>query len=241
MAHRFMRIGPDPEDKPTQPVTREMLARIAGYYRPYRRKGALVVATVAVQAGLGVIPPLLTAAVVDRAILHHRGGLLNLLIATWILLQLLIGLVGVGLTYLNTTIGQSIVFDLRTRLYRSLRSQGMRFFTHARAGEMVSRLSSDVGGVEDVVATTASQTLSNLFVVVSTLIAMFLLDWRLTLVSLAILPLFIYPTRRVGARSDGSAASRTCRRSSRRRSASPARSSSRSSGATTTRSAVSPA
>jgi len=199
MAHRFMRIGPDPEDKPTQPVTREMLVRIAGYYRPYRRRGALVVATVALQAGLGVIPPLLTAAVVDRAILHHRGGLLNLLIATWILLQLLIGLVGVGLTYLNTTIGQSIVFDLRTRLYRSLRSQGMRFFTHARAGEMVSRLSSDVGGVEDVVATTASQTLSNLFVVVSTLIAMFLLDWRLTLVSLAILPLFIYPTRRVGA------------------------------------------
>ena len=199
MAHRFMRLGPDPDDKPTQPVTREMLARVAGYFRPYARKGGLVALTVAVQAGLGVIPPLLTAAVVDRAIMRHHGGLLNVLIVTWITLQLLIGLIGVGLAFLNSTIGQSIVFDLRMELYRSLRSQGMRFFTHARAGEMVSRLSSDVGGVEDVVTSTASQTLSNLFIAVSTLIAMFLLDWRLTFVSLAILPLFVYPTRRVGA------------------------------------------
>jgi len=199
MAHRFMRLGPDPDDKPTMPVTREMLVRVAGYFRPYARKGGLVAVTVAVQAGLGVIPPLLTAAVVDRALARHNGGLLNVLIVTWIVLQLLIGLIGVGLAYLNSTIGQSIVFDLRMQLYRSLRSQGMRFFTHARAGEMVSRLSSDVGGVEDVVTSTASQTLSNLFVAVSTLAAMFLLDWRLTFVSLAILPLFVIPTRRVGA------------------------------------------
>ena len=199
MAHRFMRLGPDPEDKPTQPITRAMLVRIAGYFRPYWRRGSLVVGTVALQAGLGVIPPLLLAAIVDKAIGHKNGGLLNILVLAAISLQLLTGLVGVGLTYLNTMIGQAVVFDLRTQLYRSLRSQGMRFFTHARAGELVSRLSSDVGGVEDVVTSTASQTLSNLFVVISTLTAMILLNWRLTLVSLAILPLFIYPTRRVGA------------------------------------------
>ena len=132
---RWMKMGPDPEDKPTQPVTREMLRRIAGYFRPYWRKGTLVVGTVALQAGLGVIPPLLLAAVVDRALVHKNGGLLNVLVVLAIALQLLIGLVGVGLTYLNSTIGQSIVFDLRTQLYRSLRSQGMRFFTHAKAGE----------------------------------------------------------------------------------------------------------
>jgi ATP-binding cassette subfamily B protein len=198
MAHRFMRLGPDPTLKPTQPVTREMLVRIAGYFRPYRKKWALVVATVAVAAGLGLVPPLLLATIIDKGILQKNGGLLNVLVALTIFVQLSVGLVGVGLTYLNTMIGQGIVFDLRTQLYRSLRSQGMRFFTHARAGELVSRLSSDVSGVEDVVTTTASQALSNLLIVVSTLVVMFTLNWQLSLVSLAILPLFIYPTRRVG-------------------------------------------
>ena len=199
MAHRFMRLGADPEDKPTQPITREMLVRIIGHFRPYRRQFMIVVATVAVTAALGLIPPLLLGSIVDRAILRGNGALLNLLVVLAIIVQLSIGLIGVGLTYLNTTIGQSIVFDLRTQLYRSLRSQGMRFFTHTRAGELVSRLSSDVSGVEDVVTTTGSQALSNLFVVVSTLAVMFTLNWSLALVSLAILPLFIYPTRRVGA------------------------------------------
>jgi len=198
MAHRFMRLGPDPTLKPTQPVTREMLVRIAGYFRPYSKKWALVVATVAVAAGLGLVPPLLLATIIDKGILQRNGGLLNVLVALTIFVQLSIGLVGVGLTYLNTMIGQGIVFDLRTQLYRSLRSQGMRFFTHARAGELVSRLSSDVSGVEDVVTTTASQALSNLLIVVSTLVVMFALNWQLSLVSLAILPLFVYPTRRVG-------------------------------------------
>ena len=199
MAHRFMKLGPDPELKPTQPVTREMLMRIVGYFRPYKKKGGLVVATVAAQAGLGLIPPLLLAGIVDSAIIRRNGGLLNRLVALAIIVQLLSGLISVGLTYLNTTIGQSIVFDLRTQLYRSLRNQGMRFFTHARSGELVSRLSSDVSGVEDVVTTTASQALSNLFVVVSTLIMMFALNWKLSFVSLAILPFFIVPTRKVGA------------------------------------------
>jgi ATP-binding cassette, subfamily B, bacterial len=198
MAHRFMRLGPDPTLKPTQPVTREMLVRIAGYFKPYRKNWALVVGTVAVQAGLGLVPPLLLATIIDRGILQRNGGLLNVLVALTIVVQLSIGLVGVGLTYLNTMIGQGIVFDLRTQLYRSLRNQGMRFFTHARAGELVSRLSNDVSGVEDVVTTTASQALSNLLIVVSTLVVMFTLNWQLTLVSLAILPLFVYPTRRVG-------------------------------------------
>ena len=199
MAHRFMKLGPDPELKPTQPVTREMLLRIAGYFRPYKKNLALVVTTVAVQAGLGLIPPLLLAGIVDNAIIKKNGGLLNVLVAVSIFVLLASGLISVGLTYLNTTIGQGIVFDLRTRLYGSLRNQGMRFFTHARAGDLVSRLSSDVGGVEDVVTTTGSQALSNLLVVVSTLVVMFALNWKLSFVSLAILPLFIVPTRRVGA------------------------------------------
>jgi ATP-binding cassette, subfamily B, bacterial len=199
MAHRFMRLGPDPDDKPTQPITRAMLSRVAGYFRPYRRRLSGMVVTVIVSAGLGLFPPLLTKLVFDKAIIDQGSrSLLVLLVVTMILVTLVTGLVGVLLTYLNTVTGQAVVFDLRTELYRRLRRQGMRFFTDARAGELVSRLSSDVSGVEDVVTSTASQSLQNVFIVISTLIVMFLMNWRLTLASLAILPFFVYPTRRVG-------------------------------------------
>ena len=198
MAHRFMRLGPDPDDKPTQPVTREMLLRIASYFRPYWRRGLLVLAAVGAVAGFGVLPPVITGAIVDNAILKKAGGLLNWLVVAMVLVSIAGGLAGVALTYLNTTIGQSIVFDIRTELYARLRRQGMRFFTHVKAGELVSRLSSDVSGVEGVVTTTVSQVLSNVLTVGVTLGVMVALDWKLTIVSLAILPLFIVPTRRVG-------------------------------------------
>ena len=198
MAHRFMRLGPDPDEKPTQPVTREMLLRIAATFTPHWRKGLFVLGAIAASAVLGVFPPLLARSIVDRAILPHDGGLLNWLVVAMVVVSIAGGLVGVGLTYLNTTIGQSIVFDLRTQLYARLRKQGMRFFTHAKAGELVSRLSSDVSGIEGVVTTTVSQVLQNVLTVGTTLAVMIALDWKLTLVSLAILPLFIVPTRRVG-------------------------------------------
>ena len=198
MAHRFMRLGPDPDDKPTQPVTRDMLLRVAGTFTPHWRKGMLVLAAIGASAALGVLPPLLAKSIVDRAILLENGGLLNWLVVAMVIVSVAGGLVGVGLTYLNTTIGQSIVFELRTRLYSTLRRQGMRFFTHARAGELVSRLSSDVAGIEGVVTRTASQVVSNVLTVGTTLGVMIALDWKLTLVSLAILPLFVLPTRRVG-------------------------------------------
>ncbi len=198
MAHRFMRLGPDPDDKPTQPVTGEMLARIAGYFRPYAKRGVLVFGAVGTVAGLGVLPPVIAGAIVDNAILRQSGGLLNWLVVAMVVVSIGGGLAGVALTYLNTTIGQSIVYDLRMQLYETLRRQGMRFFTNAKAGELVSRLGSDVSGVEGVVTTTVSQVMSNVLTVGTTLAVMIALDWKLTLVSLAILPLFVVPTRRVG-------------------------------------------
>ena len=198
MAHRFMRLGPDPDDKPTQPVTRDMLLRVARTFTPHWRKGLVVLGAIAASAVLGVFPPLLTRSIIDKAIIPGDTTLLNWLVVAMIVVSVAGGLVGVGLTYLNTTIGQSIVFDLRTQLYGTLRRQGMRFFTHAKAGELVSRLSSDVSGIEGVVTSTVSQVLSNVLTVGTTLAVMIALDWKLTMVSLAILPLFIVPTRRVG-------------------------------------------
>lgn len=198
MGHHWMRIGLDPEDKPTRPVTRAMVVRIAAYFRPYWRRGLLVVGAIATGAVLGIFPPLLVRSAIDNAIANRNGGLLNLLVAGMILIPIAGSLVGVGQTYLNTAIGQQVMFDVRNQLYRSLRRQGMRFFTHTKAGELVSRINNDVTGVESVVTGTVSNIVSNLLTVGTTLAVMFTLDWGLTLISLAILPLFIYPTRRVG-------------------------------------------
>jgi ATP-binding cassette subfamily B protein len=199
MGHHWMRIGLDPDDRPTQPVTRDMLLRVVGYFRPYWRKELVALGVIAASAVLGILPPLLVRAIIDTAIPERNAALLNVLVAALVLIPLGNGLVGVWLTYLNTMIGQSIVYDIRRQVYASLRRQGMRFFTHSRAGELVSRISSDVGGIQSVVTQTASQVVSNLLIVVTTLVVMLKLDWGLALVSLAILPLFLYPTRRVGA------------------------------------------
>jgi ATP-binding cassette subfamily B protein len=198
MGHHWMRFGMGPDDKPTRPITGGMLRRIGGYFRPYTRMALAVVAAILAGSVLGIFPPLFTRSVIDNALAHRDGGLLNLLVAAMILFPIAAGLVGVGQTWLNTLIGQRVMFDLRNALYRALRRQGMRFFTHAKAGELVSRVTSDVTGVESVVTGTISGIITNLLTIGTTVAAMAALNWRLTLISLVILPAFVYPTRRVG-------------------------------------------
>ena len=115
-----------------------------------------------------------------------------------IVIPIVSGLIGVGQTYLNNVIGQSVMQDLRGALYTHLQRMPLRFFTETRTGEIQSRLANDVGGVQSVVTDTASSVTSNLAIAISTIIAMFLLDWRLTLLSLGLLPFFMLLTYRVG-------------------------------------------
>ena len=115
-----------------------------------------------------------------------------------IVLPIITGLIGVGQSYLNNVIGQNVMQDLRGALYAHLQSMPLRFFTETRTGEIQSRLANDIGGVQAVVTDTASSLTSNLAIAISTTIAMFLLDWRLALLSLALTPFFLYLTYRVG-------------------------------------------
>ena len=115
-----------------------------------------------------------------------------------IVLPIITGLIGVGQSYLNNVIGQNVMQDLRGALYAHLQSMPLRFFTETRTGEIQSRLANDIGGVQAVVTDTASSVTSNLAIAISTTIAMFLLDWRLALLSLALTPFFLYLTYRVG-------------------------------------------
>ena len=115
-----------------------------------------------------------------------------------IVLPIVTGLIGVGQTYLNNVIGQHVMQDLRAALYAHLQRMPLRFFTETRTGEIQSRLANDVGGVQSVVTDTASSVTSNIAIALSTVVAMVIIDWRLTVLSLGLLPFFMYLTFRVG-------------------------------------------
>jgi len=172
--------------------------KIAAFFGPYRRQVLLVLLTIIVTSLLGLVNPYLLKLLIDEALPSRDLGLLNLYVGLMIIVPIGSGLIGVGQTYLNNVIGQRVMQDLRNALYAHLQKMPLRFFTETRTGEIQSRLANDVGGVQSVVTETASSVFSNLVVVVSTLIVMFLLDWRLTLLSIAVTPFFLYLTYRVG-------------------------------------------
>jgi ATP-binding cassette subfamily B protein len=172
--------------------------RVSGLFRPYLRSIVFALATMFVASLIGLLPPLVLLAIIDTALPESRGGYLNLLVVVMVLIPVLSGLVGVGQSLLNSTVGQGVMRDLRFQLYGHLQLMGLPFFTHSRSGEIVSRLTSDVGGVQGVVTGTFTSVANDILTVIPTLVIMFFLNWRLTLLSLALLPIFIYPTRRVG-------------------------------------------
>ena len=177
--------------------------RVARLFRPYRGRVALVVILILVTSGLGVVNPLLTKQVFDKALFPpgHNGpnyGLLYALVALMVAVPLVAAAIGVAQTYLTTVVGQRVMQDLRNRLYEHLQSMSLRFFTATRTGELQSRLQNDVGGVQNVVTNTASSVLSNVVTVLSTVAAMLVLSWQLTLLALGVVPVFVYLTYRVG-------------------------------------------
>jgi ATP-binding cassette, subfamily B, bacterial len=179
-----------------------MIPRIARLFRAYRWQVAAVLAMILVIAGLGIAPALLTKVVFDQALFPASGQrdlhLLYILVAVMIAIPLVAAAISVAQTYLTTVVGQRVMQDLRNRLYEHLQSMSLRFFTDTRTGELQSRLQNDVGGIQNVVTNTASSMLSNIVTVLSSVVAMALLSWQLTLLSLAVVPVFVYLTWRVG-------------------------------------------
>jgi ATP-binding cassette subfamily B protein len=176
----------------------QTLRRIAAFFSPYKFQVVVVLAAILSTSLLGLINPLLLGLLIDQVIVGKNYENLNLYVGLMILLPIVTGLIGVGQSYLNNVIGQNVMQDLRGALYAHLQSMPLRFFTETRTGEIQSRLANDVGGVQSVITDTASSVTSNLAIAISTIIAMFLLDWRLALLSLAMIPFFLYLTYRVG-------------------------------------------
>ena len=188
------------EERPPK-ERRRLVGRIVGLFSPYRGRTALILLSIVVTSALGIVNPLLIQVVFDDALFVEGGpdlGLLYALVAVMVAIPLVLGALGVGQTYLTNWVGNRVMQDLRDRLYAHLQSMPLAFFTGTRTGEIQSRLANDVGGVQTVVTSTASSILSNVVTVVSSLVAMLLLSWELTAVSLVLVPLFVFLTWRVG-------------------------------------------
>jgi ATP-binding cassette, subfamily B, bacterial len=182
------------EDRPQ----RGELRRIARLFRPYRGRLTTVLALIAVSAGLSMISPFLLREVLDKAIPQGDTRLLTALVGGMIAISIATGALGVGQTWLSNLVGQRVMHDLRSAVFRHLQRLSLAFFTRTRTGEVQSRIANDIGGVQNVVTSTATSIVSNATTVLATIAAMFALDWRLAAFSLALLPFFVWLTRRVG-------------------------------------------
>ncbi|MFF3244106.1 ABC transporter ATP-binding protein [Streptomyces sp. NPDC002870] len=182
----------DPEQPPAQ------VPRILRLFRPYRGRLAVVGLLVGAASLVSVASPFMLREILDTAIPQGRTGLLSLLALGMILTAVMTSVFGVLQTLISTTVGQRVMHDLRTAVYAQLQRMPLAFFTRTRTGEVQSRIANDIGGMQATVTSTATSLVSNLTAVVATVVAMLALDWRLTAVSLLLLPLFVWISRRVG-------------------------------------------
>jgi ATP-binding cassette subfamily B protein len=191
-----------PPALPERPARPGTFRRIVGTFKPYKRRVSFVAVLILVIAGLGLINPLMIKVafqiLLGKEPASERLSQLLLVVGIMIVSPIVTGLLGLWQTYINNRVGQHVMQDLRNSLYSHLQHMPLKFFTSTRTGEIQSRLSNDVAGVQGVLTDTASSILSNVATVASTLAAMFILNWHLTVLSLAVMPLFLVLSRKVG-------------------------------------------
>jgi ATP-binding cassette subfamily B protein len=185
------------EERDRPHVSRALLRRVAGYARPYWVWAVLMVGLIILSSLINLAPPLLYRDLIDNALPNGNVARLNLLALGVIGVPLIVGLLDLAQRFLSASIGEGMIYDLRRALYAHMQRMSLRFFTHTRTGEMMSRLNNDVIGAQRAVTGTLVSIVTNLITLVSTLIIMISLEWRLTLLGVAILPLFILPAQRV--------------------------------------------
>ena len=182
-------------------IDRLTMKRVFGLYNPHRKETAVMLFTVAIGTLLGLVSPFLVKVIIDEGLQKKDLGV----ITTYSVLTVLITLLAAGVTmlygYQSVIIGQKIMRQLRNDLFTHLQGMSLRFFTSARTGDIQTRLISDVGGVQNVVSNTFVDALSNIAIVVSSLITMFWLDWRLTLLAISLIPVIGFFGKMVGEMS----------------------------------------
>ncbi len=196
---RFMRGFMTEEEKANQPkVTRALLARVFSYLKPYSGRLALVLLCIAASSFFTLLPSILTGRIIDEGLVKRDLGALVFYIGLSLAVTLGANLIGVAESYINTWIAQHITYDMRNQMYRHLQRMSQRFFTTNSQGEVITRMTSDIDGVQQVIASTFTSILSNAITLIIAMIAMFRKNWILALIGIVIVPLFTLPTRRAG-------------------------------------------
>ena len=201
MAYRghFSRGFMTEEEKASQPkVTGALLKRVFSYLKPYTGKLLLVLLCIAVASFCSLLPSILTGKIIDEGLTRRDLGALVKYILLSLAVTLGANLIGVVESYINTWIAQHITYDMRNQMYSHLQKMSQRFFTTSRQGDVITRMTSDIDGVRQVITNTFTSILSNVITLVIAMVAMFRKNWVLALIGVVIVPLFTIPTRRAG-------------------------------------------
>lgn len=189
-------ISHDPtQGKPR--VDRKLLRRVLDYARPYWWMVSVVLAAIVATSLIELLPPLILRQLIDVTLPTKNLQQLNLLALALLAIPVISGLIDVGQRYLSARVGEGIIFDLRQQMYEHLSRMALRFFTHTKSGEIISRFNNDVVGAQNAITGTIPNIVVNVVTVVSTLVIMLSIDWRLTLLSIVVVPLFLLPAKRV--------------------------------------------
>ena len=187
------------EEKKNRPkVTRELLFRIFSYLKPYWKQMLLVLLLIVISSIFGILPSILTGKIIDVGLIGRNLRMLIILILLSLLVTFLSNLIGVGESYLNTWIAQHITLDMRNSMFRHLQQMSQRFFTSNNQGDIITRMTSDIDGVRQIITNTLTSIISNVITLIVAIVAMYRNNWILATAAILIVPLFIIPTRSAG-------------------------------------------
>ncbi|MBQ4410716.1 MAG: ABC transporter ATP-binding protein, partial [Firmicutes bacterium] len=188
----------DEEKQQVPKVTKALLLRIASYLKPYKFQFALVFIAILLSAAVGLLPSIITGRIVDEALVGKNLQLLVKLLIAAFATMTLSQVIGVLESYINAWISSRIIFDMKNQMYAHLQSMPHSFFTTEKQGDIITRMNSDIDGVSNVISGTLTSVVSNVATVVTTVIALFAMSPKLALVGIAIVPLLVIPTKKVG-------------------------------------------
>ncbi len=188
------------EDKPDTQITWALLRRVMAYARPYWTGIAFMLLIILITTGLGLLTPLIFRDLIDYTLPQGKIDRLNLLALALVGIPVVSGALRVVQRKINATVGEGVIYDLRVSLYSHLQKMSLRFFTNTKTGELMSRLNNDVVGAQTAISNTIVDIVTNIVTVIATMGVMLAMEWRLTILGVAVLPLFILAGRRLGSR-----------------------------------------
>ena len=188
------------EDSNESNIDRQLLRRVWQYAKPYRHRIIIILFAISLSVLLGLLPPLIYRRLIDSTLPNKNYPELNLLAISMIAVPIISGVIQVAQRYQSSTVGEGLIRDLRQKLYSHMQQMSLRFFTNTKTGEIMARLNNDVVGAQRAVTGTLISIITNTTRVIFTLSIMVALNWQLTIISIAILPLFLLPARKVANR-----------------------------------------